>query len=309
MPKECSVKHAAAGAAPGSGSRAFLRALFSVARSAPWALDLIRPVAVWGTFLASVRVRRAVRGNSRNIFGVRSRRAEMRFVRSVIRHFFDFVADVGQSQRLSAEELRAKIERVDGRDEYLRQRPRHRGVIILTAHLGSFEIGLAALAEVEPVIHVVFKRDALDGFELIRKGLRERLGIREAPIDDGWDTWIGLRDALKADEVVVLQGDRAMAGQKAEAVPFFKGRLRLPTGPVRLAQLTGSPIVPVFVVRTNGGRCRLSVEEPIYVDVNEPRIDGIDPALLRIGKVMEKYIGAYPEQWLILDSAFVEDNG
>ena len=143
---------------------------------------------------------------------------------------------------------------------------------------------------------------------MIRQSLRATLGVHEAPVDAGWNTWVGLRNALASDHVVVMQGDRAVPGQKAQSVPMFGAHLSLPLGPIVLAQISGSPIVPVFVVRTASGRCRLFVESAIRVDPNAKLIDGVHPQLLQWAKVLEKYIAAYPEQWLMLEAAFVEDN-
>lgn len=208
---------------------------------------------------------------------------------------------------MTAAELHGQIESVEGRDAYVAHRKTGGGAIIATAHMGSFEVGLAALVDVEPNIHVVFKRDVLDGFESIRRALRTTLGVKEAAIDDGWETWMRLRDALENDQVVVMQVDRAMPGQKAQAVPMLGGHVLLPLGPVRLAQISGSPIVPVFTVRTAAGRCRVFAEAPIHVDPDAVLIDGVHPALLQLGKAIEKYVAAYPEQWLVLNPAFVED--
>ncbi len=263
---------------------------------------------VWGTVRFSHKVRRATFANARRILGadLPAARCEA-FAKAVVGHFFDFVVDVGRSSAMTAAELHGQIESVEGRDAYVAHRKTGGGAIIATAHMGSFEVGLAALVDVEPNIHVVFKRDVLDGFESIRRALRTTLGVKEAAIDDGWETWMRLRDALENDQVVVVQVDRAMPGQKAQAVPMLGGHVLLPLGPVRLAQISGSPIVPVFTVRTAAGRCRVFAEAPIHVDPDAVLIDGVHPALLQLGKAIEKYVAAYPEQWLVLNPAFVED--
>ena len=98
--------------------------------------------------------------------------------------------------------------------------------------------------------------------------------------------------ALRNNHVVVMQGDRAMPGQKARAVPVLGGHLLLPLGPVRLAEISGSPMMPVFAVRTELGRCRLFAEPPIEVDPDAKLVDGIEPALLQVGKVIEKFAHA-----------------
>jgi KDO2-lipid IV(A) lauroyltransferase len=105
-----------------------------------------------------------------------------------------------------------------------------------------------------------------------------------------------------------MQADRAMPGQKAQAVPMLGGHVMLPLGPVRLAEITGSPIVPVFALRTRGGRCRVIAEDPIWVDRTAEPVNGVHPTLLALGRVIERYIVAHPEQWLVLDKAFVEDS-
>lgn len=292
----------------GSASRFWLRVFFFLARRARWLLRALRPLGVWGAVRCSAKIRRGTYANARRILGPHLTDKQCdRFARGVVRHFYDFVTDVGRSSRMTAAQLRAAIESIDGHEAYVAHRKNGNGAIIVTAHMGSFEVGLAALLGVEQHIHVVFKRDPMDGFESIRSALRAKLGVHEAPIDDGWDTWMRLRDALARNHVVIMQGDRAMPGQKAQSVPMLGGHVSLPLGPVKLAQISGSPIVPVLTVRTPTGGCRVCAEQPIIVDPSAPLIDGVCPALAQLGKVIEKYVTAYPEQWLVLDPAFIED--
>jgi lauroyl/myristoyl acyltransferase len=286
----------------------WLRVLFWLARHATWLLMILKRPGIWATVRFSHKVRRATFANARRISGPDLSDARcVAFARGVVGSFFDFVVDVGRCSGMAAPQLHAQIESVSGREAYVAHRQERRGAIIATAHMGSFEVGLAALVEVEKHIHVVFKRDPLDGFESIRSNLRATLGVDEAAIDDGWDTWMRLRDALENDHVVVMQADRAMPGQKSQAVKILGGHVLLPVGPLKLAQISGSPIIPVFTVRVAPGRIRVFAEAPIYVDADALLVDGVHPALLQLGKVIERYVAAYPEQWLVLDPAFVED--
>jgi KDO2-lipid IV(A) lauroyltransferase len=219
----------------------------------------------------------------------------------VVANFFDFVIDVGRSARMTREQLAGRIEQIDGHERYVAIRASGRGAIILTAHMGSFEVGAAGLLEYEPRLHVVFKRDP-GPFEQIRQSLRQRLGgIVEQAVDEGWGVWVKLRDALRNNEVVAIQGDRVMPGQKGRRMPFLGGHVALPTGPVKLAMASGAPIVPVFSVRTPRGGVRLFIEEAIEVG------DDADEAMARVAAVIAKYVQQYPEQWLLLTPAFDED--
>jgi lauroyl/myristoyl acyltransferase len=295
---------------PSRAAEAWLALLFFVARLAPWLLVVMRPIVVWITVLSSSTVRRNTRSNARFIFGRELSDREARaFARGVVGSFYDFVIDVGRSSKPSAttENFLRRLDGDEGRERYLQARQAKRGAVVVTAHMGAFEVGLAALRSVEKDVHVVFKRDAFGGFERIRSRVRQVLGVHEAPIDDGFASLIKLRDALLADQVVVMQGDRAMQGQRSQVVPFLSGHLRMPLGPVKLAALTSSPIVPAFVVPTPRGRFKVFLCEPIHVDADAPAVDGVDPALLAIARVMESFISRYPQQWLVLDRAFVED--
>jgi KDO2-lipid IV(A) lauroyltransferase len=286
----------------------WLRGLFFCARHFPGALQFIRPFIVAGVVKASRSVRDGTRANATRIFGreLNDREAET-FARGVVGNFYDFVVDVGRSASQSRPQLLARMSGVDGHDAYVAMRSHRRGAILVTAHMGSFEVGLAALREVEPAIHVVFRRDSFEGFERMRRQMHDKLDVREAPIDEGLPALIRLKDALEANEVVVIQADRAMPGQKAQSVPVLHGHLKLPVGAVRLAQITGAPIVPVFTAREAGGQFRVFLEDAINADPDAPLVEGAEPALRSIGRSIEKFIGRFPEQWLVLNRAFVED--
>ena len=204
---------------------AALRTLFALAGRAPWALRLLRPVAVRAPVALSPAVRRATAANAARLFDNQTPR---HFGRDVVASFYDFVTDLGRAQRQTAEQLRGQVVAVEGQDAYRALRAGGGGAVLVTAHMGSFEVGLAALRIVEEHVNVVFKRDNFDGFEAMRRRVRQTLGVHEAAIDDGLPVLMKLRDALRADAVVVLQGDRAMPGQKSADVAVAGGHLRLP---------------------------------------------------------------------------------
>ncbi len=286
----------------------WLRRLFSFSRRVPWLAMMLKRLAGRMAIRYSPKALEAATANARRLISPTLSEPDCRaYGRAVVRRFIDFVIDIGRSQNQTPEQLRARVDAVIGFDAYHAARKSGGGAIVLTAHMGSFELGLAGLTAIEKNVHVVFKRDAEDSFETLRRALRQKLGVFETPIDEGWTVWLKLRDALRADHVVVLQGDRAMPGQKSQPVPIAGGHVALPLGPLMLAIASGSPIVPVFTLATAPGRCKVFVEPAIHVNPDAEPINGIHPAMLAIAKSIEKYIVANPDQWLILDRAFVED--
>jgi KDO2-lipid IV(A) lauroyltransferase len=282
----------------------WLNLLFWQARRNPAFLCACRPLFLWAAWKFAGQMRHNALCNSHRLLGDQSGRSDREaLAKAIIGSFYDFVCDVGKSAGMTRRQLLGRIHEVHGHDCYRAARAEKKGAIILTAHMGSFEVGMAALLEYEKRLHVLFRRDELRLFEQTRSSLRKRLGVLEAPVDDGLAVWIRLRDALAADEVVLIQGDRVMPGQKGRAMPILGGNLPLPTGPVRLALVTGAPIVPVFSIRRPDGQIELFIEPPIRV----PDGRAVDSAFKQVAAVLAKYLRRYPQQWLMIRRAWCED--
>ena len=276
--------------------------LFWNARRYPALPRVSKPFWMWAGWTFTPVLRETTLSNAARLLGPDSTPAQREaLARAVIANFYDFVCDIGAALGMSRRELLDQIDKVEGHERYVDARRDGKGAIVVTAHMGSFEVGMAALLEQEKRVHVLFRRDDLGEFEKTRTALRRRLGVHEACVEDGLAVWMNLRAALARDEVVLIQGDRVLPGQKGEPVPFLGGHMMLPTGPVKLALATGAPIVPVFSVRTPDGKIRLFIEDPI-------RVRGeVHDAVLRLGKVIENYVRRFPDQWLVFHRPWCED--
>jgi phosphatidylinositol dimannoside acyltransferase len=284
----------------------WLNALFRLTAAAPDLVRFAKPLFVRAAYTFSRKIRRNTAANARWILGDRSTMRDRRiYGLRVVASFYDFVYDIGRSIGKTRQQLVDRIESVEGEDTYRAARAEGKGAIILTAHMGSFEVGLVALSNAEEKrIHVVFKPDEIDAFEQLRRELRSQLNIAEAPIDQGLAIWMQLRTALMNDEVVAIQGDRVMPGQKGMAVPLLDGHVLLPTGPFKLALASGSPMIPIFSIRSPNGGVHIFIEPPIRVS-NNPT--GIDTAVAAFAAVLARFVELYPQQWLVLDDAFCEN--
>ncbi len=263
---------------------------------------------LWFAWRYSTVMRTGTLANARRILGSGASNEDCEdLAKSVIRNFYLAIYELGQCARLNQQQLADRIDGVDGREHYYAGRSQAKGAILVTAHIGSFELGAAALIGKNEILHVVFQRDVHPRFDRLRSRLRQQLGVREASIDVGWQLWPRLRDAIEADETVVIQGDRVMPGQQGVRVPFFDGHLSVPLGPFKLAQITGAPIFPVFSIRTTIGRVRLIIEEPLTITRDEGRIDGNHPAPKKFAALLEERVRANPEQWVMVYPAWDED--
>ncbi|MCO6437616.1 MAG: lysophospholipid acyltransferase family protein [Phycisphaerae bacterium] len=274
----------------------------------PPAVLLTRPFFLFFAFRFSKALQDGPAANARRLLGPNASEREVESLRrNIIRSAYTSIYELGCAVRSNREALRSWVEEVEGKEHYLAARSARRGAIVVTAHLGPFEVGAAALMSRNERIHVVFQRDERASFEQLRSRLRALLGISESPIDRGWAIWGALRDALLANEVVLIQGDRVMPQQRGVPVAFHSGHMLMPTGPLKLAMLTGAPLVPVFCIRTNIKRCRVIIDEPIYVNPDRRAVDGRHPAMQRLANSIERQVLAHPEQWAIFEKAWCED--
>lgn len=287
-----------------AAAEGWLNGMFFASRRFPRFVQWGKPFFRWGAWTHSHYLQDNILANARWLLGADST-AEQRwdFGQSVVSNFFDFVLDIGRSVGQTQAQLLARIASVEGDPAYRAARAARQGAIVLTAHMGSFEVGIAALLQHERHVRVLFRRDSFGLFERTRSKLRRQLGVIEECVDDGLNTWMRLREALAADEVVLIQGDRVMPGQKGRRVPILGGHMVLPTGPLRLALATGAPIVPTFSVRDSDGRIRLFIEPAIWVGDEASFESGLDA----IRAALEKYLRRFPDQWLMIHRAWCED--
>jgi KDO2-lipid IV(A) lauroyltransferase len=98
--------------------------------------------------------------------------------------------------------------------------------------------------------------------------------------------------------VIGLACDRVVTDNARETL-FFGSPARLPSGPVEMARRTGAPLLPACALRLPDESFRVQIEAPIEVEASaDPQAD-LAAGMQRLVAVMEGWIAAHPEQWLI----------
>jgi KDO2-lipid IV(A) lauroyltransferase len=172
------------------------------------------------------------------------------------------------------------------------------GVIFATAHTAGWE-GLAALLarSHRKDVMVVMARERDAGASELQDSMRElEGGVRIVHV--GADPLASLRlmRHLRRGGVVALQIDRVPRGMTGRPVRLFGKSASIPEGPLRLAQLTGAPIVPVFSARRGHRRYSVYVSEPICVARSAaPR--ALDAAAQHLADDLEAFVSAHPTHW------------
>jgi KDO2-lipid IV(A) lauroyltransferase len=188
------------------------------------------------------------------------------------------------------------VESVVGYSRIVEGREKGGGVLLLTAHLGNWEVGGLMLAEMREPVHVVLVPDIFPAVERARQALHERAGISEIRVDRSLAPTLAVLRALKENAIVAMQGDRDF-NNTGIAIPFFGREAFFPRGPLLVAMATPATVLPAFIVRTPDGRYRAIVEAPLEIDRHGDRETALRRNVERYVGILQRYVAEYPEQW------------
>ena len=174
-----------------------------------------------------------------------------------------------------------------------------KGVIVVTAHIGNWEVGSNFFAALDfPIAGVAESAGPGDTFYKLFKRYREHFGMEIISLEDP-SIMFKLRKYLRKGFLIGLIGDRDISGTGIE-VEFFGKKARFPQGPAFLSLATGSPIVTTFFLRNTGGSRKkyiVYVEGVIDFTKGKNRREDIKNLTQMIAVRIEKIIRDYPDQW------------
>ncbi|HEY4025769.1 MAG TPA: hypothetical protein VGO86_05000 [Candidatus Dormibacteraeota bacterium] len=202
-------------------------------------------------------------------------------------------ADLMRLPVARVEDLRALLH-VQGIEHLEAARARGRGVLVISAHMGSWEIAAAIWsATVAPVSLFAEELEPRELYEWYR-GTRARLGISVLPLNRS-----GLRQVLQAldnQEMVVTAIDRDIMGTGIN-VDFFGLPARIPEGPAAIALRKGTPLLPVAVYRLPDDTFQALGYPPIFAEPTGDRAADIRRVTGELVRRLEEIIRAHPDQW------------
>lgn len=120
--------------------------------------------------------------------------------------------------------------------------------------------------------------------------LAERVGIGG---EYATEALAALRARLAANRVIsIAVGPQA---HKFVEVTFFRTKLKLPNGPIRLARTTGAVLLPVFAIANVNGGFEVTIQEPLHPTGGQA--DDDESIAAAYAKRLEPYVLEYPDQW------------
>jgi KDO2-lipid IV(A) lauroyltransferase len=224
-------------------------------------------------------------------------RAEQRdgTLRLVYRNLGWLLAEFCLMPGYTAEEA-SRFIRYAGLENYLRARGKGKGVLVLTGHLGAWELSSFYHSLMGYPMAMVIRRLDNPLVDAFVNRIRCMHGNRVIHKDDFAR---GLIASMRASETVGFLMDTNMTPPQGVFVPFFGVMACTASGMARVAAKTGAAVVPGFLLWENSeGRYVLHFGEELeVVNTGDSEQDAVKNTAA-FTAVIESYVRRYPDQWL-----------
>lgn len=168
-----------------------------------------------------------------------------------------------------------------------------RGAIIITAHIGDWELGCAALRRrgvTGSVVGLERRRDPSTNWLI---DMRRGYGVETIPQDSNPRQ---LLRVLKRGEVLGLLPDLEVRRLAGEFVPFFGRAALTMSAPAALARASGARLIPMRCIQREQGY-RLMFESPLGEGAGAQGRAGTSSLLQEMNRTFERWIREDPNQW------------
>jgi lauroyl/myristoyl acyltransferase len=180
------------------------------------------------------------------------------------------------------------------------------GAILLTAHMGSYDLGAHLFSETSTRRIVMVRAPEADPET---RAFEEHHGPDSIRIEfntRATELALDLLETIREGGIVAIQGDRVTGSISSLPATLFGRQTVVPAGPFALALAARVPIYPVFVVRLGRRRYRLITSRPIEITRSRNRDDDFARAVAQWMMELERVIDACWFQWFTFEPYWPE---
>lgn len=259
-------------------------------------LPVLNGINLFGNSLAVAFMRRTQEGIREN-FRLGLEASPETAARLTRRLFFEYGRATIDTWRLRSEAFTPRITTLAQDARVLAASRRGgRGFLLVTGHVGNWEMGAVTLKAHGLTAAVVGQPELDPGVQEMRLKLRARLGVESIDIGSSMATAFKVRAAVDRGRAVALLVDRAYPEDRV-FVPFFKRPTPFLRSPALLARFCGCDILPGFFLRSPDGSYFNIWGEPLQADPSlSPEEDAVR-MMSRVAANLESVVRTHPTQW------------
>jgi Kdo2-lipid IVA lauroyltransferase/acyltransferase len=242
-----------------------------------------------------LKIRRAVvERQLAAVFPEKPREEVDRIARAAYGHLGRTAIETAVLPSYSAPEIVALFEEVHGWSIVEERLARGKGLILVTGHLGNWELGGAYIAARGLPIDAVARHMANPLFDRYLTKTRQQIGMTVVHDDQAVRR---VPRSLRDGRAVAFLVDQGAVGLASAWVRFFGRYAKTPRGPAVFALRLGTPIVFGAALRLPSGKYSLTFE-PIEVAQTGDREADVDRIVTDYTAVLERWVRRAPEQYL-----------
>jgi len=248
-------------------------------------------------YLVLARRRRIALDNLAIAFGT-DKTAEERcqIARATFRNLGQHLVDFSHVHRLTLQRFTTMCH-VEGLEHVETLLKRGRGLLIISAHFGSWELAPAVALCLNTPLHVIVRPLDSPTLQRLAESYRQYCGYhaiaRRAALAE-------CLKVLRRGEIVAVLMDQSSLRHESIQVEFFGTNAYTSKGPALLALRTGCPVVSGFLMRAGQGQHRLVFSQEIPVRRTGDLQQDIVENTRVFTQVIESYVRRYPDHWFWL---------
>ena len=194
---------------------------------------------------------------------------------------------------LGKDGLQKLVETVDGWEEIEEVMSKGKGAVLVTGHIGNWELAGAYVAARGVPLDVIARGMANPLFDAYINHTREIMGM--TVVHDSEAVRRTPR-SLRGGRAVAFVADQGVLGLASTFVPFFGRPAKTPRGAAVFALRFDVPVVFVVALRKPNGRYRIVIER-IEAPQTGERDRDVDAIVARFTQTLEKWVREVPAQY------------
>lgn len=171
-----------------------------------------------------------------------------------------------------------------------------KGGMLISAHLGNWEIAGFLLKRVPATVNIVMYDAEHEKIKNFLEGVTGKRNMHVILIRDDLSHIYEISSALSRNEFVCMHADRFLGNNRTLLHPFMGETAAFPQGPFLLASRLNVPVTFVFAVKESAMHYHFSATSPVNYH-HADRKSGMMQALSAYVEVLEKQLRRYPAQW------------
>lgn len=240
------------------------------------------------------RHRRIAITNLRKAFGSQKTIAQCQLItRNVFNNLIRIILEIGWAQELPESQFNHHF-KISGARTYRQALSKGKGVLMLCAHFGNWELLPMIAHMVQMPLSIVYRPLDAHFLDYFFNSSRSRFGAKTISKRRGAMRRI-LRD-LKQNRAVAMLMDQSVDWYEGVFVDFFNQPTCTNTGLAIIAIKTRAPVVPCFLVRTATGFHAFFGPELPLIQTGD-RTKDIEANTQMYNRVIEAYARRFPDQW------------